>query len=61
MDIKPPRAYHLRYPYGHALGNPFQKAQQRRIVLDCLGLLEKINKPGTLEDAPYRWGQNHSK
>ena len=54
-SVKPPRAYHLRYPYGHALGKPFRQAQQKRIVLESLKLLESVKEPGTIIDSPFRW------
>ena len=54
-SVKSPRAYHLRYPYGHALGEPFRQAQQKRIVLESLKLLESVKEPGTIFDSPFRW------
>ena len=54
-SVKPPRAYHLRYPYGHALGELFRRAQQKRIVLESLKLLELVKEPGTIIDSPFRW------
>ena len=54
-SVKPPRAYHLRYPYGHALGEQFCQAQQKRIVLESLKLLESVKEPGTIIDSPFRW------
>jgi len=54
-SVNPPRAYHILYPYGHALGEPFRFAQQRRIVMESLKLLETIEKPGTIVDSPFRW------
>ena len=54
-SVKPPRAYHLRYPYGHALGESFRQAQQKRIVLESLKLLESVKEPGTIIDSRFRW------
>lgn len=53
--VRPPRTYFVRYPFGHPLGEPFQAAQHRRILADALGLLEAVNEPGAIVDAPYRW------
>ena len=53
--IKPPRAYFLKYPFGHALGEKFNAKQHLTILTDCLRLLETITEPGTIVDAPYRW------
>ncbi|MBF0287677.1 MAG: hypothetical protein HQM14_07645 [SAR324 cluster bacterium] len=53
--VKPPRTYFLKYPFGHALGEPFQEKQQMQIFQDCLDILESANEPGTIIDSPYRW------
>jgi D-proline reductase (dithiol) PrdB len=57
--VRPPRTYFLRYPFGHPLGEPGNAAQQRRILLDALGLLESAAEPGAIVEAPYRW-RRHS-
>lgn len=57
--IRPPRTYHLRYPFGHALGEVGQSVQQRQILRDCLHLLETSQEPGLIVDAPYRWKRHH--
>lgn len=54
-QVRPPRAYHLRYPFGHPLGEADNPAQQRQIVLDLLEVLATAETPGTIVDAPYRW------
>ena len=41
-----PRCYHLRYPFGHALGEVANRSQQLQILMDCLNLLENAEKPG---------------
>ena len=53
--VKPPRTYFLKYPFGHALGEPFNKKQQVTIFKECLGVLESAQKPGVIVDSPYRW------
>ena len=53
--VKPPRTYFLRYPFGHAMGEAFNKGQQLRIFKDCLELLESATEPGIIVDSPYRW------
>ena len=53
--VKPPRTYFLKYPYGHALGELFNKKQQLTIFQDCLNLLESAQEPGIIVDSPYRW------
>jgi len=53
--VKPPRTYYLKYPFGHALGEPFNKKQQTTIFKECLNVLESAQKPGVIVDSPYRW------
>jgi hypothetical protein len=54
-QVRPPRTLFLRYPFGHPLGEPGNRAQQRRILLDALELLERAREPGVIVDAPYPW------
>jgi D-proline reductase (dithiol) PrdB len=49
------RTYFLKYPFGHALGEPFNKKQQVTIFKECLNVLESAQKPGVIVDSPYRW------
>ena len=53
--VKPPRTYFLKYPFGHALGEPFNKKQQMAIFKECLDVLESAQEPGIIVDSPYRW------
>jgi hypothetical protein len=53
--VRPPRTIHLRYPFGHPLGEAFHLAQQRTILLDALRALETIRVPGTILEPGYRW------
>ena len=54
-EIKPPRTVFLRWPYGHPLGEPFNVAQQRTVLIDALNALYTIKTPGEIIDLPYRW------
>jgi hypothetical protein len=45
----------LRWPFGHPLGEPFNVAQQRWVLLDALRALLDIHTPGTIIDLPYLW------
>lgn len=54
-SVKPPRTFCLRYPFGHAMGEPFNEEQQATIFKGCLNLLESCREPGTIIDAPYLW------
>jgi hypothetical protein len=53
--VRPPRSVFLRYPFGHPLGEAFNVAQQRAILLDALAGLETITEPGTILEPGYRW------
>ncbi|MBT6337960.1 MAG: hypothetical protein HOJ48_01545 [Desulfobacula sp.] len=55
VKVKPSRTYFLKYPYGHALGEPFNKKQQTAIFEDCLNLIKSAQKPGIIVDSPYHW------
>jgi hypothetical protein len=55
QKVRPPRSVFLRYPFGHPLGEAFNIAQQRTILLDTLTALETIAEPGTIVEPGYRW------
>ncbi len=57
--VKPPRTYFLRYPFGHAMGEVFNKPQQETIFKDCLEVLESAREPGVIIDSPYRWKRHN--
>ncbi len=54
-NVKPPRTVFLRWPFGHPLGEAFNKAQQRVVIAESLRALYSIQEPGTIIDLPYRW------
>jgi D-proline reductase (dithiol) PrdB len=49
-----PRAVAVRWPFGHPLGEPFNRAQQLTVIRDALGLL-RAGTPGTIVSLPYPW------
>lgn len=55
IQVRPPRALFVRWPFGHPLGEPFAKAQQQRILHDMLRALDTMSEPGSLVDLGYRW------
>jgi len=59
VQVRPPRALFLRWPFGHPVGEPFAIAQQQRILRDMLRALETIYEPGSLVDLGYRWRREH--
>ena len=50
-----PRGVHVRFPYGHPIGEANNLERQRQVILDALGLLESATEPGTVVELPYRW------
>ncbi|HEU4371773.1 MAG TPA: hypothetical protein VFV05_26415 [Methylomirabilota bacterium] len=53
--VKPPRALYLRYPFGHPMGEAFDVAQQRTILLTGLEALATITTPGTILEPGWPW------
>ena len=54
-QVRPPRSYYLRYPFGHPLGEPDKPAQHRQILLDLLEMVEHGATPGEVREAKYPW------
>ena len=53
--VKPPRTISLRWPFGHPLGEPFHRAQQRAVLKKAFEALRNIETPGEIIDVPFRW------
>jgi len=53
--VRPPRTISLKWPFGHPLGEPFNKAQQRAVLLRAFDALYTIKIPGEIVDVPFRW------
>lgn len=51
----PPRALFLRFPFGHALGEPGRSEQHLEVIRRALHLLFEAREPGTIADAGLRW------
>ncbi len=51
----PPRALYLRFPFGHALGEPGKRDQQLAVLYLAFRLLFEAEAPGTIRDAKLRW------
>ncbi|GAB6062939.1 reductase [Deferrisoma palaeochoriense] len=51
----PPRALFLRFPFGHALGEPGNRNQHLEILRRAFEVLFTAPGPGTLVDAGLRW------
>lgn len=53
--IKPPRALQVKFGRGSMFGEPGNVDRQRRILLDALEALKRMDVPGTIQELPYRW------
>ena len=53
--VKPPRTVHVRWPFGHPLGEPGHVAQQRAVIARAFEALYAITEPGEIVDLPFRW------
>jgi D-proline reductase (dithiol) PrdB len=53
--VRPPRALYLRYPFGHPMGEAFNRAQQPTIVLTALEALATIPEPGVVLEPGWAW------
>ncbi len=50
-----PRFLYLHWPFGHALGEPGNVAQQRTVLHDMLSMAISAPRPGLVVELPYRW------
>jgi hypothetical protein len=53
--IKPPRTVFLPFPFGHPMGEPFNVAQQRTVLIAAFDALYSISTPAEIIDLPYKW------
>lgn len=53
--VKPPRTIFLKWPFGHPLGEPFNRVQQRAVLIEAFRALYSIDKPGEIIDLPFKW------
>ncbi len=54
-QVRPPRSVFVNFPMGNPFGKPFDKVQQRTILLDALRALDSIKRGGEMIDLPYKW------
>jgi len=50
-----PRAVFVKWPLGHPLGEPENRAQQRTMIFAALQLLVEATEPGLMREPGYRW------
>jgi D-proline reductase (dithiol) PrdB len=54
-DSLPPRAMCLRFPFGHALGEPLNRNQHCAVLYEAFRILFKAREPATLIDSALKW------
>jgi hypothetical protein len=55
VAVKAPRMLNLHWPFGHAMGEPGNREQQRTILHDAFSLARLATRPGLIVDLPYQW------
>lgn len=50
-----PRTLAVELPFGHLLGQPGDRGQQRRVILQALDVLVEATAPGTIVHSTERW------
>jgi D-proline reductase (dithiol) PrdB len=55
IQTPPPRALYLRFPFGHALGEPGNRNQQCAVLYQAFRLLFQADTPGNLVHSPLKW------
>ena len=55
VKVRPPRTVFLNWPFGHPLGEPENRDQQRAVIFEAFRALYQIEEPGTIVDIPFRW------
>jgi D-proline reductase (dithiol) PrdB len=53
--VKAPRMLFLRWPFGHALGEPHQRTQQETILHDAPSMARLAPRSGLVAELPYQW------
>lgn len=53
--VRPPRTIHLKWPFGHPLGEPGNRAQQLSVIAVALRALYEVREPGAIVDPGWQW------
>lgn len=54
-QVRPPRTVFLHWPFGHPLGEPGNRRQQRAVLFEAFKALYAIRTPGEIVDLPFPW------
>jgi hypothetical protein len=55
-----PRALAVEFPFAQTLGRSHDAAQQRRVILQALEVLESASEPGRIVHSEERWPQEQA-
>jgi hypothetical protein len=53
--VRPPRAVHLKWLFGHPLGEPGNRAQQLAVLHYALRALYDAREPGAILEPGWAW------
>ena len=53
--VRPPRTIHLKWPFGHPLGEPVNRAQQLSAIHYALRALYTVSEPGVILEPGWPW------
>lgn len=56
--IGTPRTLAVAFPFGHTLGRPDDKEQQRVVISEALAVLESAETPGSIVHSEETWSQS---
>jgi hypothetical protein len=56
-----PRIAAIEYPYGRPIGEVYDRAGQRAVLLEALSVLEKAKDPGEIFQLPFTWPEDPKK
>ena len=55
VNVKTPRAVHVRFPYGAALGPAHNSEIQMAVIREALDLLVNAAEPATIVESEIEW------
>jgi hypothetical protein len=50
-----PRTLAVEFPFGHTFGQPHNVSQQRRVIVEALEVLERVQTPGEIVHSSEVW------
>lgn len=53
--VRPPRSLHLKWPFGHPLGEAGNRFQQLTVLAYALEMFYTVSAPATIVAPPWTW------